>query len=98
MKFTLYINTEKEVEAVSFEHKGVSHCSADYRNFELDYVSVHFSRTTQDTTMQELMDGTVAMRINTKIEVEISDEVLEFDIQPHGISGIYINREDLPSF
>jgi hypothetical protein len=96
MKFTFYINSEKEVQAVSFEHEGTSHCSADCRNFEIECVSVHFSRTTQDSQMQELMDKTIAMKFNTKVEVEISDEVLEFDLQPHGISGIYINRENLP--
>jgi len=92
MRFSFYINDTKEVQAVSFTYKGIDHCSADFRTFSH---SVHFSNTTKDNKMQELMDKTFEMDINSKVVLDLPDEVLDFDFQEHGISGIYFEEKSL---
>lgn len=104
MKFDFYINRETQsIEAVSFNHEGDAHCTADIRESNMNDVSVHFSRTTKnDETLQDLMNCTVETigeeeGFNVLLSVEIPDNELGFNIVKFGISEIYLPKKFIPT-
>jgi len=73
MKFDFYI-TDNKIEAVAFNYKGQEHCSADVRNFESEEVSVHFSRSTEDGRLKEVMEEVSKIK---KISIDIEPNHIE---------------------
>ena len=100
MKFNFFIlkrEGEKDngkVQAVSFSYKDVEHCSTDFRDFDFEQSSVHFSQTTQKDSFATLMDESVESGFMQKVTVDIPDESIE--INESSISGIYFPKEFTP--
>lgn len=101
MKIQLYINKgSAEPAAALFEYEGVQHCTSDIR-IGFDEVSIHFSNTTRlddkhTSLLKRAMDGNVKFEIKDLKEVDLPDDQIEIDYQPHMISGIYFGKKFIP--